>query len=93
MFSLDMLLGIGFLAIAFRYSSLWLGGAMILQSLALLVHGARLSYEGVDTYTWMVLNNLISLAMLVCIMTASFLSSRSRRKPKPPTFQFVADPA
>ncbi len=92
MFSLDLLLATGLLALAFRYSSLWLGAAMILQSIALLSHGVRLSYEGVDTYTWMVLNNLITQAMQGCLVAATILSWRARRRPKPPAFQFVADP-
>lgn len=94
MFLLDLLYAVGFLVLALRYSSMWLGAAMILQSIALLAHGVRLSDEGVDTYTWMVLNNLITQAMQGCLVAATALSWRARGKAKaPPPFTFVPDPA
>ena len=93
LFSIDFLFAGSLLVLALRYSSLWLGAAMTLQSLALLAHGVRFSYEGVDTYTWMVFNNVIAEAMKGCLVGATILSWRARRKPKAPAFHFVADPA
>ena len=91
MFSLDLLLALGLLALAVRYSSLWLGAAMILQSMALLAHAIRLGQEGVDTYTWMIFNDLITQAMQACLVAATALSWRARRRPAAPMFHFVPD--
>ena len=66
---------------------------MMLQSMALLAHAIRLGREGVDTYHWMVFNNLLSQAMLLCIVLASALSWRGRSRKKASSFHFVADPA
>ena len=93
LFSLDLLYAVVLLVLALRYGSLWLGAAMILQSLALVAHGVRLSYEGVDTYTWMVLNNLLAEAMKGCLVGATILSWRAQRKPASSGFTFVPAPA
>jgi hypothetical protein len=91
MFSLDLILALGLLLLAIRYTSLWLGAAMILQSIALLGHGIRLGHEGPDTYTWMVINDLITQAMQGCLVAATAMSWWSRRKPKAPPIYYVAE--
>jgi hypothetical protein len=92
LFSLDFLLAAGLLILAIRYSSLWLGTAMLLQSIALCAHAFRLAGEGLRALQWMILNNVISELMLVCIVIATAISWRARQKPAAaPAFTFIGD--
>ena len=94
LFSLDFLLATGLLVLAVRYSSLWLGIAMLLQAVALCAHAFRLVGEGLETVSWIVLNNVLSELMLVCIMIATAISWRRRRKPPAPprpAFEYIGD--
>jgi hypothetical protein len=92
LFGLDFLLAAGLLALAIRYSSLWLGIAMLLQATALCAHALRLTGDGPNALTWMILNNVISELMLVCIVIATAISWRARHKPPaPPQFILVND--
>lgn len=92
LFGLDFLLAVGLLALAIRYSSLWLGMAMLLQAIALCAHAFRLTGDGLSAVPWMILNNAISELMLVCIVIATAISWRARIKPPaPPAFTFLGD--
>lgn len=90
LFFLDFLLAAGLLVLAIRYSSLWLGAAMLLQSVALLEHGLILGGAGLRPYYWMMLNNAISQLMQLCIIIASVISWRRRtQKPPLPAFEMI----
>ena len=92
LFSLDFLLALGLLALTVRFSSLWLGLAMLLQSLALLEHALILGGGGLSPIRWSVMNDVISLLMLMCIVAATIISWRGRgKKPPRPAFSYVGD--
>ena len=78
LFGLDFLLAAGLLALAVRFVSLWMGMAMLLQSIALCAHAYVLDGEGPPPIQWMILNNIISELLLACIIVATAASWRSR---------------
>jgi hypothetical protein len=64
----DGMLAVGFLVLAIRYGSLWLGAAMLLQSMAFTMHSALLLdmvHAGAAYYAAM---NIMSLGVLLSIM-------------------------
>ena len=81
MLGADFILAAALLGLAILHSSLWLGAAMLLQSVALCMHAFVLGDEGNHAYAFAVANNVISQLMLVCIIVATTLSwqARSRR--------------
>ena len=78
LFIIDFLLAVGLLALALRFSSLWLGLAMLLQSIALFAHAYVFGGDGLDELHWMIINNVISALMLGCIIVATMASWRAR---------------
>jgi hypothetical protein len=87
LFWLDFLLALGLLLITFRYSSLWLGGAMLLQSLMLFMHAMALGGDELSSYAFMYVNNGVSWLMYLCLFGATLMSwhstRRARRAKKP----------
>lgn len=77
-FGLDFGLAVGLLVVAIRFSSLWLGGAMMLQSIALCSYGLTASGDGLQVRSYIVLNNVLSLLMLGCIVAGTVGSWRRR---------------
>ena len=77
MFAIDLALAFGLLFVAFRYSSLWLGGAMLLQSVALCLQAFDFAGEGTNSFIHVIANNGISYAMLGCLL-AGLLASLCR---------------
>lgn len=81
---LDAFAALGFLVLAFRYNSLWLGLAMILQGIVLGLHSTHLTEVedpqvfGMSLYA--TLQNLISLGMLATFAGATALAQRERRR-------------
>lgn len=66
----DGLLATGFLILAFRYASLWLAAAMVLQAATFLIHAALLMGllpEGNLYYYYAAMNILGGLVMLVIL--------------------------
>jgi hypothetical protein len=89
MFGSDGLLSLGFLFIAVRYSSLWLGLAMLFESFIFGLHAIQLG--DVDAPRWhgmivyLLLNNILNylvLATLVGGAGATALKRRQDRKAK-----------
>jgi len=76
----DFVLAIGLLIIAVRYSSLWLGCAMLLQSIDLCSQGLAFSGDGLGVQSQLWLNNGVSMAMMACIVAGSASSWRRRLK-------------
>jgi hypothetical protein len=81
----DVLLAAGFLYVAVRYSSLWLGAAMILQAAAFALHATQLSsadsgprWHGFILY--LLLDNVRSYAVLISLIggTAAAMIKRHR---------------
>ncbi len=78
--SLDFTLAGGLLLLAVRYSSVWLGLAMLLQSVSLCSHAFLFDGFGLGPAQRVELNNGVSYMMLVCMVVASTISWRSRSK-------------
>ena len=78
LFWLDLVLAIGLLAITFRFSSLWLGAAMLLQSVILFCHALALGDGGISYFTFMLANNIVSWLMYACLLGATLMSWRAR---------------
>jgi hypothetical protein len=79
MCAIDFALACGLLFIALRYSSLWLGGAMFLQSLALCLQAFDFAGDGPSTIMHVIANDLISYAMVACLIAGLIASWRKRQ--------------
>jgi uncharacterized membrane protein AbrB (regulator of aidB expression) len=75
----DFLLALALLFVAVRYSNLWLGCAMLLQSVDLCSQGLAFTGEGLSNLQQFWLNNIVSMLMLLCVMTGATISWRKRR--------------
>jgi hypothetical protein len=81
---LDGLLAAGFLVVAVRYSSLWLGGAMICQAVSFGAHAMRLSdnsrvfWRGANVY--LIVTNVVGLLVLFILIGGTVATIRRRRK-------------
>ena len=84
MFVSDAVLAAGFLYIAIRYSSLWLGGMMILQAAAFALHATQLSDSSAPRWhgwiIYLLLNNLINYSLLLVLCGGTFATILRRRK-------------
>ncbi len=96
-FGADFVLAICLLVVAIRYSSLWLGCAMLLQSVALCSQGLTFSGDGLGLQDQIWLNNCVSMCMMACIVGGSISSWRRRVKARtsldaksPAPFSFTA---
>jgi hypothetical protein len=78
--ALDAGLAIGFLALAVRYASLWLGGAMMLQAVQFSMHAFYLVSERAPDATHARINNIDSYGIVACIMVGTALTWRKRVK-------------
>ena len=78
LFYLDLLLSIGLLSVAFTYSSLWIGTALLLQSVILLTHALALEDDGISSLIFVATNNFVSNLMYACLLGATLMSWRAR---------------
>ena len=78
-FAIDLGLAVALLIIAIRYSSLWLGAAMLLQSVALYSHSIVMSGSELSQSVYVDLNTYLTLAMMLCILIATSLKIRARQ--------------
>ncbi len=74
----DFALAGALLFIAIRYTSLWLGCAMLLQSISLCSYALAASGDGLHNRSYVILNNSLSLLMLACIIAGTIVSWRKR---------------
>ena len=79
----DLLLAAGFLWLALRYSSLWLGAAMILQGVQLAIYGSFLSGGARGVYGYAVAINITSSLVLWSIIGGTAMSWRARARAAP----------
>lgn len=76
----DGLTAVGLLAIAVRYASLWLGGALLFQALQFSLHSFYLvTGREVDSLHNLI-NNVNLYAILACLAFGSIMSWRERIK-------------
>jgi hypothetical protein len=76
----DFIFALSLLIVALRYSSLWLGCAMLLQSVALCSQGLSFGGDGLGAHEQLWLNNSVSMLMMACIVAGSISSWRRRIK-------------
>lgn len=76
----DLVLAIGLLVIALKYMSLWLGAAMWIQSLCFVIHALMLDGESAGQRIYISATNLLSFAVLGCLLFGSLVSWRRRVK-------------
>jgi len=81
----DGLLALGLLILAVRFSSWWLGAAMLLQAVALALHAGYFAAEKADLsyqilWDYVAGKNIASVLMLIIIMAATVASIRKRAK-------------
>ena len=69
-------IGLGFLMLALRYTSAWLGGAMILQAVQFSLHAYYLIAAKPHDYLYALVNNVDTLAVLACLLTGTLIAWR-----------------
>lgn len=73
------LLALGFLALAIRYASLWLGGAMILQGIQFSSHAFYLVMERDHDWVAAAVTNLVTFGIIGCILIGTTMTWRRQR--------------
>lgn len=76
--AIDGLIAGGFLLIALRYTSLWLGGAMLLQAVQFSLHAYYLVTQQRLDLTYKTINNIDTGGVLLCILIGTVLTWRKR---------------
>ena len=75
----DGVLAVGFLAVAVRYASLWLGGAMLFQAVQFSLHAFYFVLQRPHDAFYSTVNNINLLGVLVCLLLgARGAESRAR---------------
>lgn len=81
--AVDFSLATGFLVLALRYSNIWLGVAMLLQSAELTLNAVTLSAGRQPSALDALITNLISLAVVATILGGAWVNwRRARRSPR-----------
>jgi hypothetical protein len=75
----DGVLAFGLLILAVRYVSLWIGAAMLLQAGQFVLHAFYFIMEQPHDATFAMVNNGVSVGILVCIAAGTALSWRKRK--------------
>jgi hypothetical protein len=73
------LLALGFLVLAIRYASLWLGAAMILQGIQFSLHAFYIVMERHHDRLFAVVSNLVTLGIILCILLGTTIAWRRSR--------------
>jgi len=74
----DAGLAAGFLFLAIRFASLWLGLAMLLQAVQFSLHAYYMVQEAKHDWTFFRINNFDSWGIILCIVGGTVLSWRQR---------------
>ncbi len=83
--AIDGALAAGFLMLALRYASLWLGAALLLQAVQFSMHAYYLLMTARPDYTYMAVNNVDTTGINICIVAGILLAWRSRVRAVQPT--------
>jgi hypothetical protein len=82
---IDGLLGVGLLGLAIRYTSLWLGAAMLLQAAQFSLHAFYYVTAKSFDLLFAVVNNVVSWGILIAIVAGTFASwAQTRRAARAP---------
>jgi hypothetical protein len=74
----EFLLAMGFLVLAVRYASLWLGGAMLLQAVQFTLHAWYMLGERRPDMFIVIVNNADTVGILLCIVLGTITAWRRR---------------
>jgi hypothetical protein len=74
----EFLLAMGFLVLAVRYASLWLGGAMLLQAVQFSLHAWYMLGERRTDMFHVIVNNADTVGILLCIVLGTITAWRRR---------------
>ncbi|MBI1405018.1 MAG: hypothetical protein GC145_02710 [Caulobacter sp.] len=74
----EFLLALGFLALAARFASLWLGAAMLLQAVQFMLHAWYLLSERPRDIFYSLVNNIDTIGILICIIVGTATAWRRR---------------
>lgn len=72
----ELVLAMGFLGLAIRYASLWLGGAMLLQAVQFMLHAWYLLGEIQADIFFSIINNIDTIGILLCIVLGTLTAWR-----------------
>ncbi len=73
---IDAAMAVGFLLLAIRYASLWLGGAMLFQAAQFSLHAYYLVMERPYDRLYSIINNIDTVGVLVCVLTGTLFAWR-----------------
>ncbi|MBS0408289.1 MAG: hypothetical protein JSR86_00130 [Proteobacteria bacterium] len=76
----DAALAAGFLFLAIRFASLWLGLAMLLQAVQFSLHAYYMVGDLAHDWNYARINNLDTLGIMICIIGGTVVSWRRRRR-------------
>jgi hypothetical protein len=76
----DGVLAAGFLALAIRYASLWIGAAMLLQAGQFSLHAWYLVSALERDRFYAIVNNLVTIGILICILVGTLIAWRRRNR-------------
>ena len=74
------LYSLAFLMLALRYTSPWLGGAMLLQAMQFGLHAYYIVAERRHDLTYGLVNNFNTIGVLLCILFGIFASARRKSR-------------
>ena len=74
----DGMLAFAFLLAALRYVRPWLGIAMVLEGVQFSLHAYFFVVEKPHNYFYSLVNNLVTIGVLLCLVTGSFQAWRQR---------------
>ena len=75
---LDFMFAVGLLGLALRYGRLWLGTAMILQSLMLAMHAMALSEDAPGFMLYLASLNIVTCLLLLSLLVGVATAWRTR---------------
>jgi len=79
-FLVDGLFGAGLMVMALRYTTAWLGVAVLLQAAQFSLHAYYLVAGKLYDSLYAMVNNLVSLGVLLCLGAGCLLAWRKRRR-------------
>jgi len=78
--TVDGILAVGFLGLAIRYASLWIGAAMLLQAGQFSLHAWYLVSALDRDRFYAIVNNLVTMGILLCILVGTLIAWRRRNR-------------
>jgi hypothetical protein len=76
----DAVLAMGFLFLAIRFASMWLGMAMLLQAVQFSLHAYYLVSESAYDLTYARINNIDTTGINICIILGTVMTIRRRMR-------------